>query len=174
VHQILSGSPEALGELYVAFADSVFEIAYRVLASAPDAEDIRGDVFLGMPVALRSYNHSSSYGFLRWLEKITVRSAVARANGVEATREVPLDSVGAPARPRQTIERLALAQALEALTPALRTVFWLKAVEGHSHCEISAMLGIDVAASRVRLHRARKELRSILGDAVVGPAARAH
>lgn len=125
-------------------------------------------------MALRSYNHSSSYGFLRWLEKVTVRSAVAHPNRVEATREVPLDSVEVPAaRPHQTIERLALAQALEALTPALRTVFWLKAVEGYSHREISAMLVISVAASKVRL-RARKELRVILGDGVVGPGARRH
>lgn len=32
VHQILGGSAEALGELYVAFADNVFHAAHRVLS----------------------------------------------------------------------------------------------------------------------------------------------
>ena len=172
VHQILGGSTDALGELYTAFAGDVFRVAYRVLGSAPDAEDLTGDLFLGMPVALRSYSHTSSYGFRRWLERITVRLAAARANRIDAAREVPLDSVRTPAaRPNQPIERLALERALEGLTPALRTAFLLKVVEGYSHQEISARLGIRVRASEVRLHRARRELRLLLGDRPVGRAA---
>jgi RNA polymerase sigma-70 factor (ECF subfamily) len=170
VHQILGGSSDALGELYGAFAGDVFEVAYRVLGSVPDAEDVRGDVFLGMSAALRSYDHGSTCGFVKWLERSTVRRAAARANRIESRREVPLGSVPARAAGHvPTIERLALERALEGLNPALRTVFLLKAVEGHAHREISAMLGISVAASKVRLHRARKELRLVLGGEVVGP-----
>lgn len=166
LHQILGGSSEAVGELYVACEGYVFEVAYRVLGSVPDAEDVTGDVFLGISAALQSYDHSSNFGFMRWLARSTVRLAAARANRIETTREVPLRSAPPPAtRPDQTIERLELEQALEGLTPALRTVFLLKAVEGHSHQEISAMLGINIGASQVRLHRARKELRLALGDA---------
>lgn len=144
VHQILGGSSDALGELY------------------------------DMPAALSSYDHGSTCGFVKWLERSTVRLAAARANRIESRREVPLDSVPAPAARRvPTIDRLALEQALEGLTPALRTVFLLKAADGCSHREISAILGISVAASKVRLHRARKELRLILGDGMVGPRATA-
>lgn len=173
VLQIVGGCSDALGELYVAFAGDVFEVAHRVLGSVPDAEDITGDVFLGMPAALRSYDHGSSYGFMRWLERSTVRLAAARADRIATTREVPLHSVPAPTtRPVSTIDRLALERALEGLTPALRMVFLLKVVEGYAHQEISAMLGISVAASQVRLHRARKELRVVLSDGVAGPEVR--
>lgn len=166
VHQILGGSTDALGELYVAFAEDAFGAAHRVLGSAADAEDVTSEVFLGMSAALQSYNHSSTYGFRRWLEKITARRAAARANRLAAVREVPLDSVRGPAaRPDRPIDRLALDRALATLTPALRSVFLLKAVEGYSHQEISAMLGIGVGASKVRLHRARKQLHALLGDA---------
>lgn len=165
VHEVLGGSSEAFAEFYVAYKGCVFEFAYRVLQSVPDAEDITGDVFLGLSKALRSYNDGSGCGFMRWLERSTMRLAVARANHIGTTRKVPLHSVPAPAaRPVLTIERLALQRALEGLTPALRTVFMLKVVGGYSHREISAMLKISVAASEVRLHRARKELRSALGD----------
>lgn len=165
VHQILCGSTDAMGELYVAFAEDVFHAAHGVLGSAADAEDITSEIFLGMPAALQSYDHTSTYGFRRWLEKITVCRAAARANGLAATREVPLYSVRTPdARPDRPIDRLALERALATLTPALRSVFLLKAVEGYSHQEISAMLSIGVGASKVRLHRARRELHAILGD----------
>lgn len=165
VDQILDGNSDALAELYIAFAEDVFDAAYRILGSAADAEDITGEVFLCMGVAVRSYDHSSSYGFRRWLEKITVRLAAARASRVAATREVPLDSVRAPAaRPNQPIDQIALERALATLTPALRTVFLLEAVEGYSHQEISALLGICVGASRARLHR--KQLCSLLGDGI--------
>lgn len=113
LYQILSGSREALGELYITVADDVFRAAYRVLGSAADAEDIAGDVFLDLPAALQSYNHSSIYGFRRWLETITVRRAAAYATRLAAARVVPLDSVRAPsARPHHPIDRLALEQAL--------------------------------------------------------------
>lgn len=165
--QVLSGSAEALGELYVAVAKDVFRAAYRVLGSAADAEDVTSEVFLGMSAALQSYDHSSIYGFRRWLQKITVRRAAARANRPAAAREVSLDFVRVPAaRPDRPIDRLALDRALATLSPSLRAVFNLKAVQGYSHREISAMLGIAVGASKVRLHRARSELRAILGDEV--------
>lgn len=45
VNQILGGSSEALGELYVACEGYVFEIAHRVLGSVSDAEDIPGHVY---------------------------------------------------------------------------------------------------------------------------------
>lgn len=99
--------------------------------------------------------------------RVLVRRAVARANRLAAAREVPLDTVRAPAaRPYQPLDGLALDRALATLTPALRSVFELMAVEGNSHREISAMLRIGVGASKVHLHRARKELRLLLGDGV--------
>lgn len=130
-------------------------------------------MFCGLPKALRTYHHSSGYGFGRSVERITVRSAAVRAAHIDATREVPLDSVRAPApRLDQTIERLALEQALERLTPGVRRVFLLKVVEGYSDREIGAMLRIGVGASEVRLHRARRKLRRILRDRPVDRAAR--
>lgn len=165
VNQILGGSAEALGELYIAFAEDVFRAAHHVLGSTPEAEDITSDVFLGLAATLQSYDHSSTYGFRRWLETITARRAAARAHSLAAAREVPLDSVRAPADgPNRPIDRLALDHAVATLTPALRSVFLLKAVEGYSHQEISAMLGIGVGASKVRLHRARKKLHSLLSE----------
>jgi RNA polymerase sigma-70 factor (ECF subfamily) len=165
VQQARTGSSDALGELYEAFADDIFSVAHRIVRSRPDAEDVMQDMFAGLTKALGSYEHSSGYAFSRWLSKVALRLAVARANALERGREIPVDSLPAVASTvDRSIDRLALEQAIATLTPGVRAVFLLSVVDGYSHQEISALLGIRIGASRGRLHRARKELRSILGD----------
>lgn len=164
VEELLGGSSEAWGELYIAFAGDVRATAWQVLGTAEDAEDVMQEVFLGLPSALESYDHSSVYGFGRWLERVTERLALERASEIGATREVSLGAIpAAAARSPRPIEKIALERALKKLSPALREVFVHKVVEGYSHREISALLGISARASAVRLHRARKALRAMLG-----------
>jgi DNA-directed RNA polymerase specialized sigma24 family protein len=45
-------------------------------------------------------------------------------------------------------------------------VFVLRVIEGHSHAEIAALLGITPGTSEVRLSRAIKALRGQLGDVI--------
>lgn len=170
MEELRGGNSEALSDLYVAFADDVFHTARRVLGADQDAQDVTHDVFVGLPAALRSYDHYSGYGFERWLERRTVRLAWAHTRRSRATRTLPLDAIALDATPaaaaprRRPIERIALERALGRLSPAVRAVFLLKEVAGYSHREISAMLDISVSASGVRLFRAREALRGMLGD----------
>lgn len=60
------------------------------------------------------------------------------------------------------IERLTVEEALRHLSDEHRTVFLLKEVEGYDHAEIAELLGLSVANSEVRLHRARRQLRELL------------
>ena len=63
-------------------------------------------------------------------------------------------------------DRLTLEQALAGLPDELRAVFVLKEIEGYSHREIGELMGIQPGTSKIRLHRARRELqRSIEGTA---------
>lgn len=54
-------------------------------------------------------------------------------------------------------------RALHMLPDTQRQVFVLRVIEGHAHAEIALLLGISVGASEVRLSRAVKALRSLLG-----------
>ena len=58
--------------------------------------------------------------------------------------------------------RQALEDAVARLSPALRAVFLLRDVEDLSTEETAAILSITPSAVKVRLHRARLELREIL------------
>jgi len=53
-------------------------------------------------------------------------------------------------------------EAIKKLTPVYRTVFNLFVIEGFSHEEISAQLGISVGASKSNLSKARHNLRKII------------
>jgi RNA polymerase sigma-70 factor (ECF subfamily) len=57
---------------------------------------------------------------------------------------------------------LDLDQALERLEIKYRAVFVLKEMEGYSHEEIGEILGISVNSARVRLYRARQQLREYM------------
>lgn len=160
-----AGHPDALAWLYERYAPVVHRAAYRLTASRADADDVLQDVFVGLPEALRQYGGRGSLE--GWLRKVAVRTALMRIRGSSRRREVPLDDVS-PAAPRSDpgagIDRAALESALAALPASLRVVFVLKEVEGYSHAEIAALLRIGEGASEVRLHRARKSLRTLLNE----------
>src|SRR2546429_234924 len=57
-----------------------------------------------------------------------------------------------------------LAQAIDGLPDGYRTVFVMHDVEGYTHEEIGATLGIETGTSKAQLSRARAKLRDALAD----------
>lgn len=156
-----TGDPAALALLYEEHAGRLLAIAYRLLGSRDDAEDVVHDVFVGLPEALRRYEERGSFG--GWLRTITARVALARLRETKAHPTTALDDThAAPARSSDA--SLTLERALRTLSPSLRAVLVLKEIEGFSHAEIARMLDITVGASEVRLHRAHAALRAALQE----------
>src|SRR5262245_14762168 len=157
------GQIDALATLYHRHARVMLAVAYRLLQSREDAEDVVHDVFVGLPEALRRYEEKGSLG--PWLKKITARLALMRLR--EATRHATevLDEDRAATSPqlaRSVDAEVTIEHALRQLSPTLRSVLVLKEIEGFSHAEIARMLNISVGASEVRLHRALQALRAML------------
>jgi RNA polymerase sigma-70 factor (ECF subfamily) len=160
--QARAGDLDALAALYRQVANPLLAVAYRLLLSRADAEDVVHDLFVGLPEALRHYTERGS--LLPWLKRIAARLALSRLR-TPARREVRLEEAGPIARPSaDPIETMAIEAALASLSPSLRAVLVLKEIEGFSHAEIAAMLGISAGASEVRLHRAVKALRAALSE----------
>jgi RNA polymerase sigma-70 factor (ECF subfamily) len=154
-----AGDAAALGRLYDRHAAPMLAIAYRLLQSRADAEDVVHDVFVGLPEALRRYDERGA--FASWLRKITARVALARLRGM-AGREEPLHDAHTAPQGASADDVISLETAVRALNPSLRAVLVLKEIEGFSHREIARMLDISVGASEVRLHRALRALRDAL------------
>ena len=157
------GDHDALTDLFRRYAQQVLDVAYRLTRSTDEAEDVLQDIFVGLPEALRGYDGSGSLG--AWLRRLATRAALLRLRSEkrrarwhhEAARDQPSRAVPTAIESRLTLERY-----LARMPEDLRVVYVLKEVEGYSHTDIGDILGITVGASEVRLHRARRFLKTRL------------
>jgi RNA polymerase sigma-70 factor, ECF subfamily len=162
LEQARNGSTDALGELYRRHAQVVHAVAWRLLESRHDAEDVLQDVFVGLPRALRSYREQDR--FEAWLKRLAVRMALARLRTRRRKREDSLEvaadaSVHAAHAVPHPVDRIAAQRAIARLPEPLRSVFILREVEGYSHGEIAELLSITAGSSATRLSRAWTMLR---------------
>src|SRR5688572_4007685 len=154
----------------------LFSVAYQMLGSVADAEDVVQDAWLRWSAADRSdVTDERAY-----LVQITTRLALDRLGSARARRETyvgpwlpePLLTGGAavggapPAPgPDEAAERgeqvsLALLVVLETLSPAERAVFVLRDVFGMSVAEVAGALDRSEAAVRQMSHRAREHVQA--------------
>jgi RNA polymerase sigma-70 factor (TIGR02957 family) len=143
----------------------LFSIAYRMLGSANDADDVVQDVWMryaqAKPSDLRSLK--------AWLTTVATRLCLDRLKSARATREqyvgpwLPEPVLTSDQRPDAMLQRhesvtLAFLVLLETLSPEERAVFLLKEVFEYSHEEIADMLDMSAANSRQLLHRAKERI----------------
>jgi len=155
-------------EVFSADRPRLFAIAYRMLVSASDAEDVLQDAWLRYRGADRSGVRTPT----AFATTIVTRLCLDRLKSAQRTREtyvgpwlpepVLTSEVEAPDAMLQRSESVTLAflVLLEKLSPEERAVFLLKDVFDHDHAEIAAMLGTTAENSRQLLHRAKARLAS--------------
>jgi len=144
----------------------LFSIAYRMLGSASDAEDVLQDAWLRYRGADRVDIRSPK----AFAATIVTRLCLDRLKSAKATREgyigewlpepVLTSEVEDPDTLLQRAESVTLAflVLLEKLSPEERAVFLLKDVFEYDHAEIGEMLGMSIESSRQLLHRAKTRL----------------
>ena len=145
----------------------LFGLAYRLLGSAADAEDVVQDAFLRWDGA----DHAAVVAPAAWLAKVVTNLCLTRLTSARAGREryvgtwlpEPVLTSGGALGPLDTAEQrdsvsLALLVLLERLTPTERAVFVLREAFGYRHREIAGVLGISEAGSRQLQRRAASRL----------------
>ena len=154
----------------------VYRIAYAVLRGHHDAEDATQEVF--MRVLRYSSKLASVEDPKTWLARIAWRVAVDRRQRRGRTREIALEDPEKPileaassdASADETLHGTELSAALErmiaALPEKLRKPLILSALEEMSPEEVAATLGINAAAVRSRIFRARQILRDKLAGRI--------
>lgn len=144
----------------------LFSIAYRMLGSASDAEDIVQDAWIRYASAQPQDLRSSK----AWLTTVVTRLCLDRLKSARATREEYVGPwlpepvlTSSEERPDAMLQRhesvtLAFLVLLETLSPEERAVFLLKDVFDYSHDEIAGMLEMTASHARQLLHRAKERL----------------
>ena len=163
IQQVISGDPEALGDIYDLYGEPIYLVAYRLMTCPEDAEDVVQDVFLGLSKLLRTFQDRGSLE--GWLKKVTVRTALMRLR--EQRRRTNLFRRYATFFPRHSEPSidgtLSLDDALAVLPESVRVVMVLK-LEGYTHEEIGKLLGVSQSASKMRYHRACRRVRTFFDD----------
>src|SRR5262245_49924794 len=144
----------------------LFSIAYRMLGSASDAEDILQDAWMRYQATEQASVRSPK----AFAATIVARLCLDRLKSAQITREqyigpwlpepVLTSEMKAPDAALQQSESLTLAflVLLEKLSPEERAVFLLKDIFGYEHSEVAEMLGLTPDHSRQLLHRAKARL----------------
>ena len=173
VRRARDGDKEAYGELVRRTQNEVFTLALRLTGNHHTAADVAQEAFVRGWKAIARFRGDAAFG--TWMHRITVNTAWTLRRNARRHEGVPLDDAPplperhepSPEQHGENVElRAALDQALGRLPAAQRSVVVMKDVYGWTHAEVADALGITVTAAKVRLHRARKRLRELLGEAV--------
>lgn len=162
-----AGDPAAERALYDAHVERVFRLAYRMSGRDDLAQDFTQDAFIRAFQRLGDFRGDASFG--TWLHTIAVSvvlNGLRKAKRIDS-REASLDETIAVAARTPTAEpdlRQRMQVAIDALPDGYRTVFVMHDVEGYTHDEIGAALGIANGTSKAQLFRARQKLREALAD----------
>ena len=159
---------EALEVLFRRYAPVVARVATAILRNTADADDIVQDVFANLPKALRRYEPGN---FEAWLKAVTARTVLMRMR--RQRREVEIqtsfasgvdDVCGFDGDVHADADRVQLA--VQRLPESLRNVVELRLLRGLPHAEIGLRLGLTRNACEVRLCRAIKQLRVLIGEPI--------
>lgn len=154
---------------FEALRSRMASLAYRLLGSAADAEDVVQDAFLRWQAADRDYVEVPE----AWLTKVVANLALDRLRSAYARRERTVGSwlpepllEGDPMLgPLDTVEQresvtIAVLLLLERVPPVERAVYVLREAFSHSHKEIAQILDITESASQQHALRARRRVRA--------------
>ena len=168
--------PDPATEAFLAHRNLLFTVAYEMLGSAADAEDVLQETWLrwaGVDLA-------AVRDFRPYLVQITTRQALARLRSLGRRREsyvgpwLPEPLLTAPdvAEDVELAESVSMAMllVLETLTPAERAVFVLREVFDVGYEEIAETVDKSPAAVRQIAHRARAHVAARRPRGVVSAA----
>lgn len=168
VRRVLSGDPEAFGQLVERWHPPCLRYARRWCGSTETAEEVVQDAFLRVHASLERYVEQDQ--FRAWLYRILInrcRTATARMRRRESlvTPMDPLpEAAAAGSAGADVLRRARIDAALQRIDPDRREAFLLKHLEELSYEEMAELTGASVPALKMRVMRAREDLQRLLGD----------
>lgn len=175
-----AGDYEAFEMLVDAHAQPMYALAMRIVRQPHDAEDVVQTAFLNALKHLKSFREEASFG--TWIRRITTNTALKL---LRKRRGLPMAPTGGDANEDDSIplpERIAdwradvnqqvqrrefrqlLEQAIDSLDEKYRLVFILRDLEELSIRETAEELGLTESNVKIRLMRARMQLRERLTE----------
>ncbi len=177
VDRAQAGDEEAFTELVHRHESRVYTLALKMLRNPADAEDVLQETFISALRGLPQFRGDST--FATWLYRIaynatlmklrTSAPAISLDEAIDGDEsEMPRELTDWTHDPENALlnqeARGEMQAAVDTLSPALRSVFVLRDVDGLSTEETAAVLQVSAQVVKTRLHRARLILRNRLSE----------
>ena len=163
------GDERAMRLLWTQHAPAIDAVVRRLVGDPDQAADVAQEVWIQIFRALPTFRGEAQ--FSTWAHRIAVNrtlNALRRLRRLERV-ETEIDEGTASVEDEEADRRFLAAsidEAVARLAPGARTVFLLHDVEGYTHEEIAAELGITAGGSKSQLFKARARLRRLLAHLV--------
>jgi RNA polymerase sigma-70 factor, ECF subfamily len=151
-------------EIFLATRPRLFGLAYRILGSAAEAEDIVQETW----IRWQAVDHSTIADPRAFLATITLRLSLTVAQSARARRETyigpwlpePVDTRSDPHLGAESGQALSLAvlTLLQNLSPVERAAYILREAFDYSYDAIATLLSVSLANARQIVSRARRHL----------------
>ena len=171
IRRAVNGDEAAMRAIWAEHAPRIDVVVRRLVGDPDQAADVAQEVWIQIFRALPSWRGDSL--FSTWAHRIAVNRTLNALRSMRrlTTTEVQIEEDSATVE--HDGDRSLLAQtideAVQKLSPGARAVFVLHDVEGYTHEEIAAALGITSGGSKSQLFKARAKLRRLLAHLVDTP-----
>jgi RNA polymerase sigma factor (sigma-70 family) len=161
------GSKKACYELYRLYSKAMLNVAFRILDSMDEAEDVLQESFLDAFNKVKDFRQETTFGL--WLKQIVVNRSInllrkRKIEWVEMESE-QLENIADEQQPDEEDMQYKVAQvkqAMQLLPEGYRVVLSLYLLEGYDHEEIGQILNISENTSRTQFLRAKRKLSEVL------------
>jgi RNA polymerase sigma-70 factor (ECF subfamily) len=161
INSVREGDTDAFGELVRKYEDFVFTLILGLVHSEDTAKDVAQEVFLRAYRGIRRFELKSS--FKTWLYRIAYNTAISHLNREKAKKRIEIDRVTEPVfdtRRRQSL-RLTLEKLIGLLKPDHKSVIILHYYDDLKYEEIAEVMDCPIGTVKIRLYRAKHELKKL-------------
>ena len=159
-----TGDERAMQALWAQYAPVIDAVVRRLVGDPDHAADVAQEVWIQIFRALPTYRGEAQ--FSTWAHRIAVNrtlNALRRLRRLDRVEtEIEEDSAAVEFDGDRAFLATSIDEAVAQLAPGARAVFVLHDVEGYTHEEIAAQLGITSGGSKSQLFKARAKLRRLL------------
>lgn len=161
IQSALKGNQQAFQQLYHRYKRDLFMVCLRYAKDKSTAQDYLQEAFINVFKNLHQFDKTKGV-FVAWAKRITIniclmdlRKQSLYSVGIAAAEFIESDTV-------DVLSQLSLKDMLkmiQELPQGYKTVFNMYVIDGFSHREIAAELGVSISTSKSQLRKAKNLLQ---------------
>jgi RNA polymerase sigma-70 factor (ECF subfamily) len=169
IARVIGGEREAFALIVDRYKDRVYTLVSGIIRNRELAQDVAQEVFVKVYLSLAKFRKDAR--FSTWLYRIAYNTAISETRKASYKNKIVgdgfIDNIGeerdnTEERTIKEEERENLSRAISALKPDEKCILQFYYFEEKSIAEISSITALGQSNVKIKLHRTRKKLRSLM------------